>query len=280
MVPPGVALEDRGSRLALVVGSGRVVDRQVESFLKVFPDAIVFSWRSRPIAGRRPLSASSWRAVAEQLKAAGVTDVVHFGMMSPGDIVRHLFGGLGPILLKALGKRGGLIDDVMRPYAQALADAGVTPQSHSRLLPHYAVGAGLITPSNGQAEDVARYALLAGHVAPQAWFRLAERQPRFAVSQAVLFEGGRLVAQERRGTDALLLWAARRRPRAQRVLVKLRPPQQPVGLDPPVIGVRTIKNAAQARVSLIILDAKDGVILDRSDTLDTARSLGVSIVGV
>lgn len=275
--PPGLAPSDQ---LGLVVGSGRSVERQVEAFLEIAPSALVFTWKRRAPAGRERLHVTSWRAVANQLKAHGVTDVVHIGVFSAADILGQLCGAIGRGVLKTLRARGGPIEAVMRPYLKALQDAGIQPQSHSVFLKAFSVGSGLLS-AGGSPHDIEAEALAISHqLRPEALVQLATRQPRFSVSQAVIFEDGKLVAQESSGTDTMLRSAAKRPPKGRRVLVKLRPPQQPIGLDPPAIGPKTLRHAKRAGISGIVLDAQHGIVFDRAETLAVADMLGIWIIGV
>ncbi|WP_421739526.1 UDP-2,3-diacylglucosamine diphosphatase LpxI domain-containing protein [Caulobacter sp.] len=205
--------------------------------------------------------------------------MVHIGVFSAADVLGQLFGAIGGGVLKTLRARGGPIEAVMRPYLQALQDAGIQPQAHSLFLEAFSVGSGLLS-AGGSSQDVEAEALaISEQLRPQALLQLATRQPRFSVSQAVIFEDGKLVAQESSGTDTMLRSAAKRPPKGRRVLVKLRPPQQPIGLDPPAIGPKTLRHAKQAGISGIILDAEHGIVFDRAETMAVAGTLGIWIIG-
>ena len=105
--------------------------------------------------------------------------------------------------------------------------------------------------------------------------------------QAAIVENGRIIALEAaEGTDAMLariveLRALARisKPKTGGVLVKTRKPGQNPYMDLPTIGPQTIAEAHRAGLSGIAVEAHHTVLLDRQNTLKTARELGLFVLG-
>jgi DUF1009 family protein len=100
------------------------------------------------------------------------------------------------------------------------------------------------------------------------------------VGQAVVVQQGLVLGVEAiEGTDALIARAGEQRREGQGgVLVKLPKLGQDMRLDPPVIGVTTVENAAAAGLRGICIAAGGTAISDRDATLARAAALGLFIV--
>ena len=125
--------------------------------------------------------------------------------------------------------------------------------------------------------DSARYGL-----------RLAREAGALDLGQAVVVAGRRTVAVEDiAGTDSLMRrvrWMRFRRLVADGnsplVLAKCRKPQQPMFLDLPAIGPRTVENAARARISAVVVETGSTLIIEREKVATAADRLGVSVLGM
>ena len=107
------------------------------------------------------------------------------------------------------------------------------------------------------------------------------------IGQAVVAMGRRVIAVEGiEGTDQMLarVAALRAEGRIQRgaelVLVKLAKPKQELRADMPVIGPTTIEGCKSAGITLICISAGSTLMMDVAQTLEQAKSAGLSIFGV
>ena len=64
------------------------------------------------------------------------------------------------------------------------------------------------------------------------------------------------------------------------VMVKMLKTGQDRALDPPGIGVETIKRAHQAGIDMIAVEAGGVMIIDPDTTIKTAHELGVGLFGL
>jgi DUF1009 family protein len=62
------------------------------------------------------------------------------------------------------------------------------------------------------------------------------------------------------------------------IVVKVAKPNQDMRFDVPVIGVETIRIAAEARVRVIAVEAGKTLLLERDAIIDLARRAKISIV--
>lgn len=108
------------------------------------------------------------------------------------------------------------------------------------------------------------------------------------LGQTVLVSGNRPVAAEDAGgTDALLKRAAELKAAGlvgnsgmPLILAKARKPKQPKFVDLPTVGVQTIVNAAGAGISIIVVEARGTLLMDRPGILREAAARKVTIVGL
>ena len=108
------------------------------------------------------------------------------------------------------------------------------------------------------------------------------------LGQTVVVSGTRPVAAEDAGgTDALLVRAAELRRQglvgnagAPLILAKARKPKQPSFVDLPTIGAETVANAAAAGISVIVVEARGTLLMDRPGLARAAAAHGIAIVGL
>jgi DUF1009 family protein len=119
-------------------------------------------------------------------------------------------------------------------------------------------------------------------------FQVVARMGELDIGQAAAVCDGLVLAVEAaEGTDAMLERIAalperlRGTPNKRRgALVKAPKPIQDRKTDLPVIGIRTIANAAAAGLAGIALEADGALIVDREDVVRAADAAGLFIVGV
>ena len=109
-------------------------------------------------------------------------------------------------------------------------------------------------------------------------WRVAKEIARLDIGQTVIVKNGTVVAVEAiEGTnDAIKRGGALAREGA--VMVKVAKPSQDMRFDVPVIGVETIRIAAEARLRVIAVEAGKTLLLERDAIVDLANRSGISIV--
>jgi DUF1009 family protein len=109
-------------------------------------------------------------------------------------------------------------------------------------------------------------------------WRIAKEIARLDIGQAVIVKNGTVVAVEAfEGTNetikrggALALKDA--------IMVKVAKPNQDMRFDVPVIGVETIRVAAEGKLRIIATEAGKTLLLERDAIVDLAKSAGISMV--
>jgi DUF1009 family protein len=109
-------------------------------------------------------------------------------------------------------------------------------------------------------------------------WRVAREIARLDIGQTVIVKNGTVVAVEAiEGTnDAIKRGGALAREGA--VMVKVAKPKQDMRFDVPVIGVETIRIAAEARLRVIAVEAGRTLLLERDAIVDLANRSEISIV--
>ncbi|MDB5530168.1 MAG: hypothetical protein JWR51_3271 [Devosia sp.] len=108
------------------------------------------------------------------------------------------------------------------------------------------------------------------------------------IGQAAIVSGHRVLAVEDiGGTDALIARAGELKRQglagdgdARLILAKAVKPQQPSFADMPAIGPQTVVNCAEAGIAAISVEAGNSLLLQRTDLIEAAHRLGISVVGL
>jgi len=211
-------------------------------------------------------------AMMERLRAEGVTHLVMAGRAKRPSVASLWPDAWTAKLLARMGRAVFAGDDTMlRAVAQVLREEGFTLLSPQEVLGDALAEEGLLVgpvPDEMAEADIARGMAVLAALSP------------LDVGQAVVVQQGLVLAVEAiEGTDAMLARAGEQRREGQGgVLVKLPKLGQDMRLDPPVIGVATVENAAAAGLRGICIAAGGTAIADRDATLARAAALGVFIV--
>lgn len=117
---------------------------------------------------------------------------------------------------------------------------------------------------------------------------LARQIGQLDLGQAVVAAASRPIAVEDvAGTDALLDRVAAYRAKGHLpagaehlVLAKAAKPQQPDYVDLPTIGAETVRRAAAAGISTIVVEAGRSLLLQRARLMAEAAAAGISVIGL
>jgi DUF1009 family protein len=109
-------------------------------------------------------------------------------------------------------------------------------------------------------------------------WKIAKEIARLDIGQTVIVKTGTIVAVEAfEGTnDAIKRGGSLARRGA--VMVKVAKPNQDMRFDVPVIGVETIRIAADAKLRVIAIEAEKTLLLERDAIVDLAERAKISVV--
>ena len=134
-------------------------------------------------------------------------------------------------------------------------------------------------------EDLAAKGLIAGAKLSRAeeedvdlGWNVAKEIARLDIGQTIIVKNGTVLAVEAfEGTnDAIKRGGALAREGA--VMIKVAKPKQDMRFDVPVIGIETIKVAADAKLRVIAVEAGKTLLLERNKIVDLAQRAKISIV--
>lgn len=212
----------------------------------------------------------------DELKVKGVTDVVFAGSMARPPLDPSAFDSvmlaLAPRLLAAM--QGG-DDALLRLVISIFEEQGFRVQGAHSIATQLVVSEGLFCGPDLTAQalaDADRGADILNALAP------------VDVGQGCVVAGGLCLGIETiQGTDALLRFVGATPDPLRRgvkgVLVKAPKRGQDLRVDMPAIGPQTVRNAADAGLEGIVLQAGGVLILDREETLQVAEKEGIFILG-
>jgi DUF1009 family protein len=207
--------------------------------------------------------------IIDVFKAAGVDKVAMAGGISRA----HLGTSFAPDVraLAMLTRVGRFSDDaVLRGVAAEIESEGISVIDPVPLLDGALVGAGLQAgpqPAGAQLKDL------------RLAFDVMHALGGFDIGQAVAVRNGVVAAIEAvEGTDAALRRAAALCGKGL-VVAKAAKPSQDLRFDRPAIGPTTIALLAEIGASLIGVEARKAMMLEREHTLERAHALSVTIYG-
>jgi UDP-2,3-diacylglucosamine hydrolase len=264
-------------RLAVVAGAGVLAPQVVAAAIEAGETVRVFA-----LSPQESLEAAEVQAVSLQEPEAIFAAIRGFG-------ASHLTLAGAVTLSDADRLR------LMRVLGAAAQSVGDTALSYVGLALERLTGAMLLGPHEVAPELLAGVGTIAGPEATQqqlAAVRLAMGAARkigdMDLGQAAVVAGSRIVAVEDiAGTDALIARVASYRkiglvggtPEAPLVLAKACKPSQPLFVDLPAIGPDTVVQAHQAGISLLAVEGRRSLLLDRPRTVALANELGIGVLG-
>ena len=171
------------------------------------------------------------------------------------------------LLIAKLKQRNA--ESIFAAIADELAKISVDLLSAARFLEDSLASVGLITGpklSRREEEDVAL-----------GW-KIAKEIAGLDIGQTVIVKNGTVLAVEAfEGTnDAIKRGGALARKDA--IMIKVPKPNQDVRFDVPVIGVETIRVAAEVKLRVIAVEAGRTLLLERGAIIDLANRANISIV--
>src|SRR4029077_17687174 len=109
-------------------------------------------------------------------------------------------------------------------------------------------------------------------------WKVAKELARLDIGQTVIIKSGTIVAVESlEGTNEAIRRSGML-PREGAVMVKVAKPNQDMRFDVPVVGVETIRVAAEAKLRVIAVEAGKTLLLERKAIADLAAHSKLSII--
>ena len=263
--------------LGLIAAAGSVPLTVAEQVRASGRDLVVITLKSITDADFSAFSPIEHRlgavsAIMASLKDNGVVEVVMAGRFKRPKMAAVMPDMRGAKILSKALTMGD--DQALHIVKEEFAQDGLTVIDIASILPQDYAKTGVMTGQEPDQDAMAAIALGAAY--------LAASSP-FDVGQSCVVEGQRIIAVEAaEGTDAMLARAAGLHDAdlAPLVMVKMLKKGQDRALDPPGIGVDTIKGAAKAGVSVIAVESGGVMIVAPEDTLKTAEYFGVTLYGL
>lgn len=267
-------------RLALIAGSGALVPEVIAAARKKgFELKLLTISRRQRFEGFEPVrfSLSNPQVAIDAIRNFGATHFAMAGGVSLSDIVREGLASFfsGASLRQSIGDTS-ISDLVLRlENLTGARPMGVHEIAPELLAPEGVIGGPVPT---GPVRQTAAYGM-----------ELARKAGSLDLGQAVVVAGKRAVAAEDvGGTDALLKrvkwlrWKglAAGSETSPLLLAKCPKPDQPLLIDMPAIGPRTVENARKSGIYAIAVEAGGTLLIQRERLRETAVQLGVSVIGL
>lgn len=189
--------------------------------------------------------------------AGGIRKAALFEHFDPDERAQRFLAGLGHF--------GD--DTLLRGVAAELESEGIRVVESTLFLTSILAPVGALTtrlPGETEWKDIRR------------GFEIAKALGRWDVGQSVAVKSGIVLAVEAiEGTDATI-----RRARPGAVVVKTSKPQQDLRFDVPAVGPETIRACEEVGIAVLALEAGKTLLLDKTEMLERADAIGLSIVGI
>jgi hypothetical protein len=264
-------------KLGVLAGGGplpiRIVEACRDQGRPVY--AVVFKGQGDPAdfahIGHSEIRIGAGGAAIKRLRAEGCETLVMAGTIRRPTLqqIRPDWWGIKFFAKTRADKLGD--DGLLSALIRALEDEGFTVCGADDILPDMLMPRGVVgsmAPEDTDAADIA--------AALQASKDLGARD----AGQAAVARGGAVVAEEGPdGTDAMLgrLAAAANK---GGILAKTLKPGQERRADLPMLGSETLKNAAAAGLTGVVVEAGNAFLMDRDEAARTADELGLFLIGV
>ncbi len=203
------------------------------------------------------------------LRGWGIARAMMAGQIAP----RNLFD-LRPdwralLLLAKLKQRNA--ESIFSAVASELDRIGVSLLPATTFLETFIAPRGLIAgpkPSSREEADV------------EFGSRIAKAIAGLDVGQTVVVKNGTVLAVEAlEGTnDTIARGGALARGNA--IIIKVSKPNQDMRFDVPVIGLATVRAAAEAKIRVVAVEAGRTLLLEKEDLMEAAIQAGISLIGV
>jgi hypothetical protein len=204
------------------------------------------------------------------LKRRGVTEAAFAGGVGKLKALRYARPDLA--MLRAVARLRTLTDDaLLRSIAQGFEEQGVHIIPSTKFLHEVLASAGVMTkrtPSDVERKDI------------ELGREVAAALGRADVGQAVITKGGNVIAVEAaEGTDACIRRAGELAGPGV-VVVKRAKPQQDERFDLPTVGLGTVEVLAQARGSVLAIEAGKTIVLDAEQLVRRADDAGIAVIAI
>lgn len=199
---------------------------------------------------------------------AGIHHAMMAGQIAPGNLFNLRPDWKALLLLAKLPRRNA--ETIFGAIADELANVSVRLLPATTFLDEFVAPTGLIAGrklSRREENDVS------------FGLEIAREMSRLDIGQTVVVKGGTVVAIEAfEGTnDAIKRGGALARKDA--VVAKVAKANQDMRFDVPVVGVNTIRVAAEAKVRVIAVEAGRTLLLENAAVISAAERAGISVVG-
>lgn len=208
-------------------------------------------------------------AMLEAFKASGVKQVVMAGQITPTHLFRIRMDGPMLALLSRLRVRNA--ETIFGAVGDELRKIGVELLPASLFMEHTMPEAGVLSaraPTEQESADI------------QLGLKVAKTTSGLDIGQTVVIKNGTILAVEAfEGTDAAIARAGELGgPGA--VVVKVAKRGHDMRFDIPVVGEHTMKSLRRIRASVLAVEAKRTILLDREVVVREADRQGLCLVAV
>ena len=261
--------------LGIIAGNGVYPRLLADSARKAGVKKIVaaaFTGETDPVLEQR-VDLIEWMRVGQLnrllkfFRAQNIHHVIMAGQIAPKNLFDLQPDWKALLLLGKLKERNA--ESIFAAIADELAKVDVELLPATTFLEDSLAPSGLVAGaklSRQEEEDV-----------DQGW-KIAKEIARLDIGQTVIVKNGTIVAVEAfEGTnETIKRGGALARDGA--VMVKVAKPNQDMRFDVPVVGVETIRIAAEAKLRVIALEAGKTLLLDRDAIVDLANRSKISIL--
>lgn len=200
-------------------------------------------------------------------REAGITEAIMAGQIAPKNLFDLRPDWKALLLLARLERRNA--ESIFGGIADELAKTGVKLLPATTFMEADLAPAGLIAGpklTRRQERDV------------RLGFEIAKEISRLDIGQTVVVKNGTVLAVEGfDGTNATIDRGGRLGGNGA-IMVKVEKPDQDLRFDVPVVGVETIRVAADAGVRIIAVESGKTLLLEKEAVIQLATSRGVTIV--
>jgi UDP-2,3-diacylglucosamine hydrolase len=197
-----------------------------------------------------------------------IRNVIMAGQIAPKNLFDLRPDWKALLLLARLKRRNA--ESIFAAIADELGEIGIEMLPATMFLEEFVASSGLMAGpklSRRQQHDI------------EFGWEVAKETSRLDIGQTVIVKNGTVLAVEAfEGTNETLKRGGALG-RKDAIMIKVAKPNQDMRFDVPVIGVETVRIAAEVDVRVIAIEAGKTLLLEKESLIELARRSNISVVG-
>jgi len=276
--------------IGLLIGNGKVVRRVWTSLNDkhtVVPVGLVPGSEAVLSQYTETFTIGQVAEICDYLKSNGVTEIAFAGDLGlvknqdEGDLAKALIeiSNVTDLTIQRLIRKKAPVEGIVNRIGQILNEAGIQLKHVNEIVSDFQIGEGWITKK--QERENTSYS---SHIefVRNTLLEIRNARRHALERSAIVFDGDGMLRLPNQSTDDLLasIEHLKKPSGALRSFVKVSTAVGRTNLAAPVVGAGTMELCHRAGIDLVILDSRNGLIVDMEECIEFCDANGISVFGM